>query len=172
MKTFLLTLAVLGGVTFSCFAQKADIHKFSIGIDAGVPVGTASNISTFTIGGSLKYDQPIAEKLCFTVSAGYTYFPYKNDITSANLGYIKTNSGEGYIPLKAGIKYFITDTFYGEGQLGASISTASGGGTFFAYAPGVGYKFDTRADIGVRYEGWSKGGNTISQIAARLAYSF
>lgn len=164
-------MLALSGVTFSCLAQKSGADTFSIGLEAGIPVGTASNTSSFTIGGSLKYEKPVAAKTNLTLSAGYTYFPYKSDITIANVGYISTNSGEGFIPLKAGLKYFFNNTFYGEGQLGASISMQSGGGTFFAYAPGIGLKLGD-ADIGVRYEGWTKSGNTISQVALRLAYSF
>ncbi|MCC8424028.1 outer membrane beta-barrel protein [Mucilaginibacter sp. UR6-11] len=172
MKKILLTLAISAGVISSCFAQKSTPAKFSIGIEPGMPVGSARDVSTFTIGGSLKYDLPVASKTWFTVAAGYTYFPYKNDITVANVGFIETNSGEGFVPLKAGIKYFISSIFYAEGQVGAAISTSSGGGTRFAYAPGIGYQFDTRADLGIRYEGWSKNNTTISQVAMRLAYSF
>jgi hypothetical protein len=171
MKKILLVMLALGGLTFSCFAQKTDAGKFSIGIDAGLPLGTAGDVSSLIIGGSFKYDMPIAKKMFFTVSAGYSYIPYKNDILINNTAYITTNSGEGYVPLKAGLKYFFCNNFYGEGQVGTAISTQSGGGAAFAYAPGVGLKLGD-ADIGVRYEGWSKNGNTISQIALHLAYSF
>jgi hypothetical protein len=171
MKKFLMTLALTGGVTLACLAQKADAGKFSIGIEPGMPVGSARDVSTFTIGGSLKYDLPIASKTWFTVAAGYTYFPYKNDITVASIGYGNIGSGEGFVPLKAGLKYFLSDMFYAEGQVGAAFSTASGGGTSFAYAPGIGYQFDTRADLGIRYESFLTR-NTTSQIALRLAYSF
>ncbi|HEY9534756.1 MAG TPA: outer membrane beta-barrel protein, partial [Mucilaginibacter sp.] len=172
MKKIILTLALLGGVLINASAQKTDPGKFSLGLEAGVPVGSARNTSTFTIGGSLKYGFAVASKTSLTVSGGYIYFPYRGDVTSAVLGYAKTNSGEGYIPLKAGVKYFLCDLFYAEAQLGTTISTASGGGTWFAYAPGVGYRFDTHADLGLRYEGWAQSGFTKGQIAVRLAYSF
>jgi hypothetical protein len=171
MKKILLVMLALSGLTFSCFAQKTDAGKFSIGIDAGLPLGTAGDVASLIIGGSFKYDMPIAKQAFFTVSAGYSYMPYKNDILINNTAYITTNSGEGYVPLKAGLKYYFCNNFYGEGQVGAAISTQSGGGAAFAYAPGVGLKLGD-ADIGIRYEGWAKNGNTISQIALRLAYSF
>lgn len=172
MRKIILTLALLGGVFVSAFAQKTDPGKFSLGLEAGSPVGSFRDISTFAVGGSLKYGFAIAANTSLTASAGYIYFPYRGDVTSAILGYAKTNSGQGYIPLKAGVKYYFSDLFYGEAQLGAAISTASGGGTAFAYAPGIGYQFDTHADIGLRYEGWSQSDGTISQVAVRLAYSF
>ncbi|MDB5159021.1 MAG: hypothetical protein JWR50_3728 [Mucilaginibacter sp.] len=172
MKKTLLTLIILIGVTLSSFSQKTEGGKFSIGVDAGLPVGDLRSIATFTIGGSLKYEHPICDKLWATVSGGYTYIPYKNDILIANLGYVKTNSGEGFIPLKAGLKYFFNDVIYGEGQVGAAIATQSGGNTKFVYAPGVGIIFDKNIDIGIRYEAWAQSGGTLSQFALRLAYCF
>jgi hypothetical protein len=167
MKRILLTLAVLGGVVCSSFAQsKSDGGgKFSIGLEAGLPVGDASTYNSFVIGGSLKYAQPIASDLAFTISAGYSSFMGKT------VGGVKFGS-TGFVPVKAGIKYNFAEAFYGEAQLGASFGTASGSKTGFAYAPGIGYNFGGGVDLGVRYEGWSYSGGTISQIAARLAYSF
>ena len=62
--------------------------------------------------------------------------------------------------------------FFLEGQLGVVFSTESGGGSAFAYAPGIGYTFDGGFEAGVRYEGWPKDGFTTSQIGFRLAYRF
>jgi len=161
MKKFLLALVVLSGVAFSGFAQKAaeKTSKFSIGVDAGIPVGNARNVYNLGIGGSLKYDMSLSKEAAFTVSAGYTSLM------------VKGGGSLGYVPLKAGLKYYFADSFYGEGQLGAAFSTSSGGGTSFVYAPGIGYNFGGGVDLGVRYEAWSHNG-TISQVAARLALSF
>ena len=172
MRKLLLTLIFIGSAAMGALAQKADPGKFSLGLEAGIPQGSTRNISTFTFGGSLKYGFPICTNTSLTVSGGYTYFPYRGDVTVAYAGYAKINSGEGYIPLKAGVKYFLSDLFYAEAQVGASISTQSGGGTGFAYAPGIGYQFDKHADLALRYEGWAQSNTTISQIAVRLAYSF
>ncbi|MES2269118.1 MAG: outer membrane beta-barrel protein [Bacteroidota bacterium] len=170
MKKFLLALVLLSGAAFSSFAQTtSESGKFSIGFEAGIPVGDASNTSNLTIGGSLKYDLPIAEKTFLTGSAGYTKFLYKSEFkVSGNSFYA--------IPVKVGVKYFFADAFYGEAQLGAAFLEEKymgykGNTTAFAYSPGIGYAFGGGVDLGVRYEGWSKNG-TISQVAARLAYSF
>ena len=171
MRKILLTLILIGSIT-TAFAQKADPEKFSIGLEGGIPLASARAYSTFTVGGSLKYNFTINDKVSLTASAGYIYFPYRADATIPFVGYGTTNKGEGYIPLKGGVKYFISDVFYVEGQAGAAISTATGGGTAFAYSPGVGYRFDTHADIGIRFESWLQNNSTINQVALRLAYSF
>lgn len=166
MKKFLLAAVLLAGVSMSSLAQKKSDGngKFSIGVEAGIPVGTTSDAYNFAIGGSLKYDMPIATGTDFTVSAGYTSFMGKTV-----LGF--KIPAAGFVPLKAGIKYWFADAFYGEAQLGAAFSTQSGGGTAFAYSPGIGYKFSDVVDLGVRYEAWSHNG-TVSQVAARLGFSF
>jgi hypothetical protein len=169
MKKVLLALLVLGVTVCSSFAQtsKSESGKFSIGVDPGIPVGNASDAYNFAIGGDIKYDLPIGDGAFFNVSAGYTAF-----LTKSVLKQLGAKSSYGFIPLKAGLKYYFTGQgFFGEAQLGAVFSTESGGGTAFAYAPGIGYSFDGGFEAGVRYEAWSHNG-TMSQVALRLAYSF
>jgi hypothetical protein len=171
MKKFLLALVLLSGAAFSSFAQtSSESGKFSIGLEAGLPVGKVKDYSSFAIGGSLKYDHPIAEGTFFTLSAGYTKFLSNDDAKAIDYKLYA-------IPVKAGIKYFFAEGFYGEAQVGAAFVNESSGGfsgntTAFAYSPGIGYVLGGGVDLGVRYEGWSKSGTTISQIAARLAFSF
>jgi hypothetical protein len=170
MKRFIITIAVLTIGAFAGFAQKTEKAKFSIGVDAGVIVGSVSDVASMAIGASAKYNLPVCTKNFITLAAGYSYLPYTNDLKVDLTGYQASQSGgESYVPLKAGFKHFFNDVFYGEGQVGASIST-QGGGVAFAYAPGVGLNFSA-VDLGVRYEAWTKT-NTISQVAMRLAYSF
>jgi len=169
MKKVLLALVVLGVTACSSFAQtgKSQSGKFSIGVDPGIPVGDASNGFNFVIGGDIKYDLPIADGVFFNISVGYSAFMTKSFLKDAG-----AKSSYGFVPLKAGLKYYFNGQgFFGEAQLGATFSTESGGGTAFAYAPGIGYTFDGGFEVGIRYEGWSKDGST-SQVAARLAYNF
>ncbi|GAB2984280.1 hypothetical protein GCM10027049_22480 [Mucilaginibacter puniceus] len=164
MKKVLLAAILVVGAAVSSFAQGGS--KFSIGLEAGLPVGNTSNFYNVAIGGSLKYEAPIATGTNFTLTAGYTSFQGKT--LAAPFGKV---AAAGFIPVKAGIKQFFGDAFYGEAQLGAAFSTKSGGGTAFAYSPGIGYKFSDVIDLGVRYEAWSKNGTT-GQIGARLGFSF
>ena len=171
MKKVLLLLTVLCGLSISSFAQSSNERgKFSIGFEAGLPLGDVKTSSNLVIGGSLKYDHPIAENTFLTGSVGYNKFLMKSEFKDAGLSFYA-------IPVKVGIKYFFAPSFYGEGQLGAAFATAkveglgSGSTTAFAYSPGIGYVLGGGIDLGVRYEGWSKDGTT-SQVSARLAYSF
>jgi hypothetical protein len=82
-----------------------------------------------------------------------------------------SKSGEGFIPVKAVVKYYFNEGFFGEGQVGAVFSTENGGGNAFVYAPGIGYSFKGGFETGFRYEGWSKD-DIVRQLALRVAYRF
>ncbi|MEN0056780.1 MAG: hypothetical protein AAGC65_24090 [Mucilaginibacter sp.] len=166
MKKILLALALIAGTTFTTFAQtKSDGGKFSIGFEAGLPTGDIHHFYGSVLGGSLKYELPIAPSTYFTVSAGYNSFQAKGILKDID------GSSFGAVPVKAGIKYYIEQGFFAEGQVGAAFFTGDASGTAFAYSPGIGYTFAQGLELGVRYEGWSKDG-TIGQAGLRIAYRF
>jgi len=101
-----------------------------------------------------------------TLSAGYTDFLYKSDIKA-----LVGKSGEGFIPVKAGLKYYFSGGFFGDAQASATFSTESGGGTAFAYTPGIGYTLSNGIETGIRFEGWSHDGS-LNQLGLRVAYRF
>ena len=169
MKNFLFLLVILSVVAFRSFAQSSkDGGKLSLGLETGLPIADFNVTHSLAIGGSIKYDQPVATNTFVTLSAGYSSFIGKKNIRSF-----------GFVPVKVGLKYFFNQGFFGEGQIGAAFSTqggagggnAIGGGTAIAYAPGVGYSFNHNIEVGVRYEAWYKDG-TVSQIGLRAAYKF
>lgn len=170
-KVLLLAVLIVSTVTVS-FAQASkskDRGKFSIGIDPGLPVGDASNYSSFAIGGDLKYALPAATNFDVSLSAGYDVFIGK---TVTIGGFSATAGNVKGIPVKLAGRYNFNGStgFFGEFGVGAAF-IQDGGGTAFVYAPGVGYALDGGFEVGVRYEGWSKNG-TVSQIGLRLGYSF
>jgi hypothetical protein len=170
MRRILLLAVLIVSAASASFAQTSkskDEGKFSIGLEAGLPIGDASDAYNFVIGASVKYEYPVAPSLYVTGSVGYNAF-----LTKSALKDLGAKSSYGFIPLKAGLKYYIQDGFFAEGQLGVVFSTESGGGSAFAYSPGIGYSFDGGFEAGVRYEGWPKDGATTSQIGLRLAYRF
>jgi hypothetical protein len=175
MKKLLLTLALASGIAFSSFAQTTTATsssplsgggKFSIGAEGGLPVGEVSNGYSAVIGGSVKYELPTSGRSYFTLSAGYNAFLLKSEFKGIGI-----SSTTGFIPVKAGAKYYSEGNFFIEGQLGIVFSTESGGGHAFVWSPGIGYSFNGGFEAGVRYEGWTNG-STIGQVNLRLAYRF
>ena len=82
----------------------------------------------------------------------------------------------GIIPLKAGIKYFLSDGFYGAAQIGVGFFTSYSNESAFAYTPMLGYEFSTKSgkviDAGFKYDGYSKNGGSLGAIGFRLAFRF
>lgn len=153
--------------------------KLSIGVDAGVPVGSFNDFYNWNLGGSVQADIPVVKQLFVTVNAGYdNFFGKAINNTSANYTNIQL------IPVKAGLKYFPIENFYIQGEAGASfVANKSNLGvsnsTLFAYAPQVGVQFPVGGksfiDAGVRFEGNSPlvtNGNNLNFIGLRLAYGF
>jgi hypothetical protein len=172
MKKLLYSLVILGCSVISAFAQKTpDGGRFSIGIEAGLPVGDASEAFSVALGVSIKYEHRIIDNTFITGSAGYSNFLYKGRLRDALRAAGHDKSGDGFIPLKAGLKYYFNTAFFVEGQVGVAISTFDGGDSAFAYAPGLGYSFDSGFEASVRYEAWSHY-STISQVGLHLAYRF
>lgn len=169
MKKLLFVILLLAATTFISVAQneKPATHgKFSIGADVAVPTGMASLVYDVAMGGSLKYEVPAATDVYVTISAGYESFLVKSELKDLGV-----KSADSYVPLKAGLKYYLKNGFFGEAQVGASIYTGSDSFTSFVYSPGIGYSFDGGFETGVRYEAWVKNG-TMGQVALRLAYRF
>lgn len=61
---------------------------------------------------------------------------------------------------------------YGHAQLGYAVSTQSGGGGAFAYAPSIGYYVSPNLDLALKYLASSKNGATDGSVNLRVAYNF
>lgn len=169
MKKLLLLTAVAGLFAFTSVNAQTKTPRLSIGAEFAFPMGDYGDVMNFGYGGSLQYQHPVAENLLVTGSAGYTRFQSK-DIP----GFGKIS--DGAIPIKAGARYYFGENFFGGAELGAAISTETGGKTGFIYSPGIGVDFPVSdsgsIELGGRYEGWSVNGGTKSFIGLRLAYNF
>ena len=166
--TFAIVIALL--FSTSTYAQRAS-SKLGIGIDFAFPQGDFGSNVNYGVGPSVLFQSPIKTNLNFTVNVGYLRF--NGDAVFANVKY-----REGFIPLKAGLRYFFSENIYGSAEAGVAISSASGSGsgTAFAYSPTLGVEFPVSSkgsiDAGIRYEGWSRSNGTRSFIGLRAGYNF
>jgi hypothetical protein len=97
-------------------------------------------------------------------------------IDTSNESYSVKGGGHtsGVIPILAGAKFFFGEgnKMYGHAQLGYVLSTVSGGGGAFGYAPSLGYYVSPNFDIALKYLAFSKNSYTTGSINLRLAYNF
>lgn len=168
MKRLFLMSILLCSLTAAVFAQSGT--KIGVALETGLPVGDADEVYSVGLGGSAKLEVPITQPLAFTLTAGYMSLQVKDEL--------KPTLGEEreFLPVKAGAKYYFGNTFFGEGELGASIALEDEDETAFAYAPGIGVTLPvaekTAIDLGVRYEGWTKDAGNIDQVGLRAVVKF
>ena len=167
MKKVLFSVMALMALSFAASAQKDNL-KFSAGPEIGFAIGNFSNTHSFGIGASAQLEFSIQEKVNATVTAGVLSFTGKS--AGSNVKF----QGQSFIPVRAGVKYFLTPGVYGALQAGVAFLN-NGGGTAFSYSPQIGYEFKTKTnkaiDLGFKYEGYSKNGS-LGALGLRVAYVF
>jgi hypothetical protein len=146
MKKIILLVSFVVFAFGTAFSQ----GRFSVGPELGIPIGTLSDVSGIGIGGSVRYEAPIQDKLNWTGTVGFLSFAGKSffgvSLPSTTL-----------IPIQGGVKYYFTESFngfYASGELGLAIGSVSvtsvnfltgqqtsksETSTNFAFAPGAGY---------------------------------
>lgn len=138
--------------------------RFSLGLEAGVPVTTVAKFSSFATGVSAQAEYLLLKELGITLNAGYLYFLAKDGET-----------GLSFIPVMGGLRYYVIPKLYLSGQAGAAFyqGNKKSDGTYFTYVSGIGYKASRQIDLLLKYEGINIGTATNYSFAGlRIAYTF
>lgn len=166
IKATAFLLLSLGIASSTVNAQTVDDSQaWRIGISAQPGVATKDPYG-FVIGGDVKLQKDFKGPLSWTLAAGYTHFDVKSDFEN-----IAGVNSYGVIPVKTGLKAYVSPHFYVSGEVGAGFGTTSGAETSFVWSPSIGYSFNNGIDLGVKYEDYTKYSNT-KQVALRIAYGF
>jgi hypothetical protein len=142
-------------------AQTDKGWRLGFGIDAGV---APTNAFKYTLGGDIRLQKDINKHFAATLTTGFTHFFEKDHFD----GFPQYGSPYNVIPVKAGIKYFVTDNLYLGGEAGAGLAFEQWG-TSFLWSPSVGLAFKNGMDLSVKYEDYTKDKST-KNIGLRLAY--
>ena len=151
--------------------------RFGIGVEGLLPVGDLKDVSKVGLGITPRLQYGVADNLALTLTSGYyNFFGRSIGNTDANF------KSYGMIPVKAGIKAFVSQNVYLSGEIGAGFETSAPGdyeGNPVEYAkntkliasPGIGWA-NQKWDIGARYENFSGQGNSFGTLGLRVAYGF
>ncbi|TWR31006.1 hypothetical protein FPZ43_00535 [Mucilaginibacter pallidiroseus] len=150
--------------------------RFGIGVEGLLPTGNLHDISNVGVGITPRLQFGVADNVGLTLTSGYlNYFGKEID----NTGF-KTKS-YGMIPVKAGIKAFVSKNVYLSGEVGAAFETSGFGevkggpdldtNTKLLASPGIGWA-NQSWDVGVRYESYSGQSNNFGAVGLRIAYGF
>jgi opacity protein-like surface antigen len=168
MKKLLLIFTAFTLTIVTVNAQTAT--TFSIAGNVGPATTTNYTIS---FGADLQAAFPVGTGLAITASAGYQNFAYK-----INFGNTVVKGHQSFIPLLAGIRVPFSSKVYGQGKLGYSLSTTSGGKGAFTYSPGIGFAVSRNVDLFAEYLALSFGntgsssGNTLSAVLGGVRINF
>ena len=152
--------------------------RFGVGVEGGVVTGDAHNYSNIELGGTARLQYGFSKNLALTLTSGYYNFFGKTYDNTAGTKY----QSLGMVPIKLGIKAFVTNNFYvgAEGGIGIETKTFNYQGVNEDFSekhnklllsPGVGYA-NKHWDIGARYENFSGQDRNSGFVALRLAYGF
>ncbi len=148
-------------------AQTTEITKaIGTAFELAIPSNGVYNVG---VGASAKAELPIVAPVSLTLTGGFTTMFYKSNLFNSS----RTPGAAGFIPLKAGVKYYFNKGVYAEGEAGDAIETNYAKQSSFAFSLGLGFIVPAGdkngVDIGFRYEDWS---NQLRQTAIRIAYRF
>lgn len=164
MTTKFLASAVAAVAIFFTTNVNAQTN-LGIGLNVGVPTKDGHSLA---IGADARLQFDVSKQISIPVTTGYTHFIGK-EISGFDV------PDYGYIPLKGGVKVFFDQSgsgLYGLGEIGAGFGVTKDAKTSFLYSPAVGYSWSSGLDLGVKYEGLSRDGGSMGQVALRIAYGF
>lgn len=176
-KLLVTTLIVLAFFTCSNVnAQSISKSKFrfGIGVDGLLPVGSMHDAVNFGLGITPRLQYGIASNVALTFTSGFYHF-FTKPVYIPN-GFLgageKVESDLDIVPVKAGIKAFVSSNIYIGAEVGAGFEVEDGGGpTKLIASPSIGYACK-KWDIGVRYESFTGQGNNYGVLGLRVAYGF
>ena len=151
--------------------QKSKL-RFGIGLDGLAPVGNLSNTTNFGLGITPRLQYGIANNVALTFTSGlYHFFPKDINFQYGSQSY-KYQNDLDLIPVKVGVKAFISSNLYIGAEAGVGFQVDNGGGdTKYLFSPAIGYA-SKKWDFGVRYENFSGNGYRNGVIGIRVAYGF
>jgi hypothetical protein len=187
-----ILLAMVGIAFFSTtFAQnklsESKFH-FSAGAELGIATGALSDAHSVGIGASAQAEYTVAPNTNVTLSIGIISYAGKK-VASNNAYRYSTST---IVPVKGGIKYFLSGGFYAAAQLGVGFLSNyvdvhntnptypygiyDASSTALAYTPMIGYEFRSNSgkafDASFKYDGYSTQGASFGSVGLRLAYKF
>lgn len=135
----------------------ANAQGFSAGVNFGLPIGDASNVSSFAFGVDVNYMFNADEDFTYGLASGLQFYSGKNGGPS-----------QDFIPLALAGRYKLSDTFALGADVGYGIATNGG----FYYRPMLVYNLSEKFDLNASYSAVSGSGSTLANVGVGLMYDF
>ncbi|NAY93195.1 hypothetical protein GTQ34_14875 [Muricauda sp. JGD-17] len=157
-KTLLVTVSLLVLVTMNSVAQ--DRSSFKAGINAGLPVGDASEVSDFSIGLDVAYHWGVSEWLDAGLATGFINVFGKTETISEGPITVTTDfENFQFIPLASSFRIYPTYHFKFGADVGYGVAVDAESDGGFYVRPSVGYNITGNTELNVSYINISNDGN-------------
>lgn len=141
-RTYLFAIALLV-MMFTAHSQ--DRSSFKAGFNAGLPVGDAADISSFSLGLDAAYHWGVSELLDAGVATGFI-----NSFGETIAGQTEFEDFQ-FLPLAASVRIYPTYHFKFGADAGYAVGINTGNEGGFYYRPLVGYNITGNTELNVSY---------------------
>ncbi|SNY99418.1 hypothetical protein [Flagellimonas pacifica] len=151
MKNIITTSIFFLLVTFAMHAQ-VDRSSFKVGLNAGIPVGDAADVSSFSIGLDVNYHWGVSELFDVGLATGFINAFGDTDTSSVGPVTVQTEFEDfQFLPVAASVRIYPTYHFKFGVDAGYAVGISDGmeGGLY--YRPIVGYNITGNTELNVSY---------------------
>lgn len=163
MKKIILLLALVFMGFGSIFGQ-----GIRVGVNAGIPVGDAKDITTFQLGADIAYLFPVSDLFSVGGLVGYSRYFIDDD---AFPGISQNIDDFSFLPIAATARFGFENSLFVAGDLGYAIGISDGNDGGFYYRPKVGYSLGPVAII-ASFSGISVDGGDVSSVNLGIEFGF
>ncbi|WP_420322125.1 hypothetical protein [Flagellimonas sp.] len=170
MKKIVLTIITVFVLSVSLSAQ--DRSNIKAGLNAGIPVGDAADISSFSIGLDFNYHWGVSELLDAGLATGFIN-AFGDTAEASGGGVIVQTEFEDFqfLPLAASVRIYPTYSFKFGVDAGYAVGINAGNEGGLYYRPIVGYNITGNTELNVSYIGVSNNG-TFSIATVGILFLF
>lgn len=162
MKKFVLVIAIAIFGLANVSAQ-----DFKLGINAGLPIGDAGDVSSFNLSVDANYLWAVADQFHAGIAAGYSH-SFGEKVSFEDITY--SYGDFGYIPIAGAGRFHASEKFTLGLDLGYAIGVSDNFDGGFYYAPKVQYAITPSMDIVVAYRGVSESGGSFDILSAGIEF--
>lgn len=173
-KTILFSVLAMFAFCVSVSAQYVDRSSFKAGVNAGIPIGDASDFSSFSLGLDLGYHWGVSELIDAGVVSGFiNAFGSNETLDYGDLGSVDVDFPDiQFIPVAAAFRLYPTYEFKLGTDVGYAVGINEGNDGGFYVRPMIGYNITGNTELNVSYMSISNDGSNFSIAALGLLFLF
>lgn len=153
-KIFLLGILTIMGIN-SSYGQ----GNFRLGVNAGIPVGDAADLSNFQIGGDIAYMFGVTEVASVGPMVGYSHF-FGDSGEEGGVSFEVEDAQ--FVPIAASGRFSLLSLALGL-DVGYALGLNDGNDGGFYYRPQVGFSLG-RVGLIASYQGISRDGSSVASL--------